>query len=283
LTPPSISIVTPSFNQAKFLEHAIQSVLCQKYPHLEYIIIDGGSTDGSVDIIKKYENELTYWISEKDNGQTHALNKGFRKATGEIVAWLNSDDIYPPNTFHLVSKEFVKDSKLDIVYGNKAIINEEGVTLDVLKYTRVLYPMLIAIGSVLPQPSAFWRRNIFERVGYLDESLHFVMDREFMCRAAFIGRSKHIRRVTCLFRHHENQKSKTISDIGLKEGKDIEKRFGHQAYGLLPKFFVKTFCHFARIIFFIMDGELFYVTSGLKRRFTNPLSRRKKTKVFHFC
>lgn len=115
---PRISIVTPSYNQAEFLERTIFSVLNQNYPKLEYIIIDGGSTDGSVEIIKKYDKYLTFWVSEKDNGQADAIRKGFARATGEILAWINSDDTYLPGTFLKVAKAFIKNPKVDLIFGN---------------------------------------------------------------------------------------------------------------------------------------------------------------------
>ena len=114
---PRISIVTPSFNQGKYIEQTIQSVLSQNYPNLEYIIIDGGSTDGTVEIIKKYEQQLTYWISEPDKGQTDAINKGFAKCTGEIFNWINSDDYYSPNSLHIVAEVFSENPTAKVVCG----------------------------------------------------------------------------------------------------------------------------------------------------------------------
>src|SRR5580658_2018681 len=113
-----ISIITPSYNQGQFLEETMLSVFNQGYPNLEYIVIDGGSTDNSVEIIKKYENRLTYWESQKDRGQTHAINKGFEKSTGEIIAWLNSDDVYCENALFIIADFFEKNIEANIVVGN---------------------------------------------------------------------------------------------------------------------------------------------------------------------
>ena len=123
---PKISIITPSYNQGEFLERTILSVIEQNYPNLEYIIIDGGSTDGSVDIIQKYADKLAYWISEKDNGQTHAINKGFKKATGEIVAWLNSDDELCEGALMAVASVFMEHDEADFVFGNQYSIDSNG-------------------------------------------------------------------------------------------------------------------------------------------------------------
>ena len=134
---PKISIVTPSFNQAQFLEETILSVINQNYPNLEYIIIDGGSTDGSVDIIKKYEKHLTYWVSEPDNGHGHALNKGFSTTTGEIMAWINSDDKYYPSTFATVAEIFNKFSDINWIHGKNSRIDKSVRLEDVLAFINI--------------------------------------------------------------------------------------------------------------------------------------------------
>src|ERR1035437_4288596 len=126
---PKISVITPSFNQGKYLESTIKSVLEQDYPNLEYIVIDGGSEDNSVEIIKKYEKHLAYWESVKDKGQSHAINKGFAIATGEILAWLNSDDTYEQNAIYNIAEWFRKYPELDFIYGDVNIIDEKGAVL----------------------------------------------------------------------------------------------------------------------------------------------------------
>lgn len=263
---PRISIVTPSFNQANFLERTIQSVLNQDYPNLEYIIIDGSSTDGSVEMIRKYESRLAYWVSEKDRGQAHALNKGFKQATGEIVAWLNSDDMYPPDTFQAIAEEFCKNPELDIVYGNVYSVDESDNIIWKSKYTKVWYPMLPLIGCVLPQPAAFWKRSLFERVGYLNESFQFVMDREFMCRAVQVAHHKHIKKFTAMFRYHRDQKTQTIGHIGREESALILERYGAIACGKFPPILVKMACYLVKTVFFIMDGELCWVLGAILRK-----------------
>ena len=126
---PRITIVTPSYNQAHFLEQTILSVIRQGYPNLEYIVIDGGSTDGSVDVLRKYEHAISYWISEPDQGPVDAINKGFRRATGSILAWLNADDLYQPGALEGVAAAFEADESADVVYGNTYWINRDGVVL----------------------------------------------------------------------------------------------------------------------------------------------------------
>jgi len=184
---PLISVVTPSFNQARFLERTILSVLNQNYPNLEYIIIDGGSTDGSVQLIEKYERYLAYWVSESDRGQSHAINKGFSKSKGEILAWLNSDDTYLPNALHIVGDLFRRDGKVDMVYGRCNMIDENDVIFQESKVIPFnLLDYLLGL-FVIPQQASFWRRDIFFAADGLNEENRTCMDYELWVRMAQRG------------------------------------------------------------------------------------------------
>lgn len=181
---PKISIITPSFNQGLFLEETIRSVLLQGYPNLEYIIIDGGSTDNSLEIIKKYERWVSYWVSEKDNGQTHAINKGLRLATGDILAWINSDDFYQPNCFFDVINS-LPISKPAWIQASCKIITEDHQLLYYknLKNSDIDYKLFINwLNHWIPQQSTFWNRQIQNQIGYLNEDLNYVMDVDFIYR-----------------------------------------------------------------------------------------------------
>lgn len=216
---PKISIVTPSYNQGIFLEATISSVLGQNYPNLEYIIIDGGSTDNSVDIIKKYDHQLTYWVSEKDRGQTEAINKGLRRTTGEIVAWINSDDVYEPSTFATVAEFFCDRPDVDMIFGDANIIDHEGHFLfhkKALPFDRLM-GICIGFGLLITQPTVFWRRSIFDRVGYLDETFDFDMDGEFWARIAADCRVEHISQRFALQRYHDQ--AKTVVNFGQRQAK----------------------------------------------------------------
>jgi glycosyltransferase involved in cell wall biosynthesis len=160
-----ITVVTPSYNQAKYLERTILSVLNQNYINLEYIIMDGGSTDGSVEIIKKYEKHLTYWVSEKDNGQSDAIAKGFARATGDILAWLNSDDLYMQGTLHSVAQCF-NTKQCEVAYGNVIIVNSEDAVVDDRRFTPYVESIskygLLYGGFGIYQPACFWTRSIYD-------------------------------------------------------------------------------------------------------------------------
>jgi len=232
---PKISIVTPSFNQGQFLEETIRSVLLQGYPNLEYIIIDGGSTDSSVEIIKKYESWLVYWVSEKDGGQSEAINKGFERTTGDILAWINSDDIYLPKTFYRVSNVALNSSRPAWIVGTTFFFEND---INQSKTFQPQYPMeLLGVspfwlnfvctklsGISLPQPSSFWSRKILETVGPLNEQLHYAMDHELYGRIASFGfRPICINEPLAGFRLHKEQKSaETFLNFWLEELKVVD-------------------------------------------------------------
>ncbi len=180
---PLVSIVTPSFNQAIFLEDTLQSVLNQDYPSIEYIVIDGGSTDGSQDIIKRYADRLAFWISEPDRGQADAINKGLRRAKGEIVAWLNSDDMYVAGAIHKAVLTLRANPKAGMVYGDGLMVDSQGRLLDRHRYRSYGVLDLLCF-DVLLQPTVFMRRDVLKDVGYLGEEYHLVLDHELWIRIA---------------------------------------------------------------------------------------------------
>lgn len=209
---PKISIITPSYNQAHFLEETIRSVLLQGYPKLEYIIVDGGSTDGSVEIIKKYEQYLSYWISEKDQGQSDAINKGLRLATGDIINWLNSDDYYEPHTLFKVAEAF-RNPSVHVVCGKSHLFNEDKVLRK--SSGTDIYPDNLAktIGwARIDQPETFFRHSAIEKMGHLNAHFHYIMDKEWWVRYLMLfglGNIQIIEDVLVNFRLHES--SKTVS------------------------------------------------------------------------
>ncbi len=180
---PKITIITPSYNQGHYLEQTIDSVLSQNYSNIEYIVIDGGSTDQSVEIIKKYEKYLAYWVTEKDNGQSNAINKGLQRATGEIVNWINSDDYYEPKALKVVAEAF-RDKTTNVVCGRGKIIKANGKLVRYSRGTDVYDNNLAkTIGwARMDQPETFFRRSVFQTIGTLNDGLHYLMDRDLWIR-----------------------------------------------------------------------------------------------------
>jgi hypothetical protein len=176
-------VVTPSYNQSAFVEETIRSVLLQGYPDLEYIVMDGGSTDGSPEIVRKYARWLAHWTSEPDSGQAHALNKGFERASGELWAWLNSDDLYTPGALFAAAEAFLRRPEAALIYGDAEQISRDGAALgrapQVRAYDR---RYLLAESNLIAQPSAFFRGEAFRAVGGLDPTLHVVMDWDLWLR-----------------------------------------------------------------------------------------------------
>lgn len=208
---PRISIVTPSYNQGQFIEETIRSVLLQGYPNLEYIIIDGGSTDGTAGIIKMYERHLAYWVSEPDRGQTHALNKGYARATGDIFGWLNTDEMYLPGTLARVGRLFKQQTDLDLTFGNRIVINASGqeIRRDHLPNMSPRIFTLYAYGLLFSDVT-FWSRDVHHRTGILDEKNfpHLSMDFDWMLRLSMqVKRWKYLSEYLSVFREHEQRKT----------------------------------------------------------------------------
>jgi GT2 family glycosyltransferase len=204
---PLVSIITPSYNQASYLEQTIQSVLEQDYPRIEYLVIDGGSTDNSVEIIKKYADHLVYWVSEKDSGQAEAINKGLARAKGEILAWLNSDDYYLPNTISAVVKCFEENPDVVMVYGDMLAVDGNGQTINVIKYKQLSLEDLLCF-QIIGQSSVFFRYATLEKTGLLDTSFHFMLDHHLWIRLAQQGRILHVSQVWSAARYHAEAKNR---------------------------------------------------------------------------
>jgi|AntAceMinimDraft_2_1070361.scaffolds.fasta_scaffold17505_2 glycosyltransferase involved in cell wall biosynthesis len=196
---PSISIITVSFNQGQFIEDNIQSVIKQNYPNIEHIIIDAGSTDKTLEILKKYDKHLN-WISEPDNGQSDGLNKGFKKATGEIIGWFNSDDRIPPGALHKVARFFTEHNDEIAVVGDQAFIDVAGNQIKVVKSREYSYDYLLNYARGITQNSTFFKREVFNKIGYLNESIHYAMDRDLFIRIASIKAIPYIPEILGEFR-----------------------------------------------------------------------------------
>ncbi|MCH7945106.1 MAG: glycosyltransferase [Armatimonadetes bacterium] len=222
---PKISVVTPSLNQGDFLRETLQSVVDQRYRELELIVIDGGSTDGSLNVIRMFEEHLSYWESCEDRGQSHAINKGFAKATGEVLCWLNSDDVLLPGSLNAVAHHFGTHP------------DDRWLTAPSLRFGEGLH-MLDGVPKVptdkvrwllrcpIAQPSTFWRRDLYEQFGGLDESYHFALDYEYWVRLVFAGeKPRLIKRPLSAFRLHDASKTVSQSERFLEETARMRKKY----------------------------------------------------------
>lgn len=224
MTTSLVSIITPSYNQAHFLEATIRSVIAQDYPRVEHIVVDGGSTDGSLEVIRNYEDHLAAWVSEPDEGQTDAINKGFSMAHGEILAWLNSDDIYQPHAVSEAVAFLGTHPEVGMVYGDTNFIDEEGRMLGKFNAQQTNYRRLRRGGVYIPQPAAFWRTSLWEEVGPLDPTFYFAMDYDLWVRFAKVTELRYVPRLWANFRVYRDAKSFAADDQCWPEMLRIHKR-----------------------------------------------------------
>jgi glycosyltransferase involved in cell wall biosynthesis len=214
---PRITVVTPSYNQGQYIEETIRSVLLQRYPNLEYIIVDGGSDDGSVEIIRRYEPWLTAWVSEPDRGQAHAINKGWRQATGALLAYLNTDDVYTPGALAMVARVFAIRPDAGIVYGRALIVDEGGLPLRTWAAEPFDLGRMLTIGNHVPQSSAFFAASAVERLGPLDERWDAIMDYELCIRIGTRYPTICEPAVLSRFRDHPSSKTRRRHDVLARE------------------------------------------------------------------
>ena len=207
MSRPRITIVTPSYNQGRFLGETLQSVHDQGYPELEHIVIDGGSTDESVSVIERFAPQLTYWVSERDRGQSHAINKGFARATGEILTWLNSDDTLVPGALEAVAAVFEAHPDVDLVYGDFVYTDADGRPMRRRHVFASMHYETLLYHDYLGQPAVFFRRSLLDRVGPVDESLHYCMDWDLFLRMWRVAKTRHVPRVLATYRLDQSAKS----------------------------------------------------------------------------
>lgn len=229
-TLPRISIVTPSYNQGEFIEQTIESVLGQGYPDLEYLVMDGGSTDGTLEILERYGDRLT-WVSEEDRGQSDALNKGLRRATGEIVAFINSDDYYEPGALHAIGEFLARNPESSWVTGKCRTVDDHGreIRSAITRYKnfwlRRRSLRALQVLNYVSQPATFWHRRVLERVGEFDESLEYAMDYDYSLRVARHFRLDYIDRYLASFRVHPSSKAGASAHAQFDAGLEIARRY----------------------------------------------------------
>lgn len=254
---PTITVVTPSFNQAQFIRATIDSVLSQDYQKLEYYVVDGGSTDGTVEILKSYGNKLK-WVSEKDKGQTDAINKGLRKGSGEVMAYLNSDDIYLPGTLQRVGEYYAR-AKADWITGDCVVIDVAGKELSsnwlISGYKRLLMRLysrttLRIADSMLPQPSTFWSRSAWEKVGEFNANYRYVMDYDYWLRLSAHYTPHDLGVALSGFRAQPDSKSETSRGQLMAEGFVALKANGANR---LELFLHKLHCDVVRGVYLLLN------------------------------
>ena len=248
------SIVTPTFNSADYVKETIQNIQAQTYQDFEHIVVDGASTDGTVEILKNYPHLSC--ISEKDQGQSDAINKGFRLATGDILAWQNADDLYFPDTFQTVKEFFCEHPNVDVVYGDYQLIDSDGqwlVDVHPIQWSRWLF----AHGRFVPlQPTVFWRRRVYEAIGELDESLHYCMDVDFFARASKQFSFARIPAMLGKFRVHLDSKTQNRTNqrqVYLEHKQILSQHF---YYTWLDSWLFNLFYYRARLVRKIKSRQL---------------------------
>ena len=227
---PRISVITPSLNQGAYIERTIRSVLSQGYPDLEFIVVDGGSTDNTVSILRRYGNSLL-WISEKDEGQSHAINKGMRMATGDIIAYLNSDDIYEPGALTKVAAAFAEDASVMWLTGRCRIVDQNGCETRraITAYKNFLlghfsYAMLL-VTNPISQPATFWRRAVVDEIGFFNVDEHLVMDYEYWLRIGGKYPLQILGDYLACFRVHASAKTQSTGFGNFRREYEVSRRF----------------------------------------------------------
>jgi glycosyltransferase involved in cell wall biosynthesis len=263
---PKLTIITPSYNQAVFLERTILSVLNQNYPNLEYIIVDGGSTDSSVDVIKKYQNHLSWWVSEKDNGQVDAINKALRRATGDYISFQNSDDVYFPGTFERFGKAAVRYNA-DILYGDLFMISTDDEVTEILKTTSYSFDCQVLEGMQIHNQSLFFKRELIEKYGLFDESYRFAFDYEFVTRytAHPETTTRKIDGLGGALRVHEDAKSSTIAHVGAEEHKRVQKLYISTNSSAALNKIKYLWCRVRKIAYFVLRSDFKYIRYRFSR------------------
>jgi glycosyltransferase involved in cell wall biosynthesis len=237
-----LSIVTPSFNQGRYIEETIRSVLSQDYPHVEYLIVDGGSTDSTLDTIKKYQHQLAWWVSEKDQGQTDAINKGFARAQGDVLAWINSDDTFEPGAF-TAAMTYLKDHpSVGMVYGDCNYLDESGAVIGKFHAAQTSYRLLRQGYTHIPQQTMFFRAELWRQVGPLDPSFYFAMDYDLWTRIAARAPIQYISQTWANFRLHTAGKTVLADERCWPEMIRVHYRDGGSPFSIIvAKYYLRKF------------------------------------------
>lgn len=233
---PRVTVVTPSWNSIEFIERTIQSIRSQTYGNIEFIVVDGGSNDGTVETIKRHADAISWWVSEPDGGMYQAINKGLARASGEIIAYLNSDDVYYPDTIAQVVKSFTQHPEADLIYGNLDLIDEK----DRVLYNQIYPPFSArhfanANYSMIGQPASFWRSGLLKKIGLFDESFRMVADFDFFLRAGAAGTMIHVDETLAAFRVHAKSLTSRQLQLNFREINLMREKHGVEYKHLTSK------------------------------------------------
>ena len=266
---PRVTVVTPSYNQAEFLEETLRSVLLQSYPNLEYIVMDGGSTDGSIDVIRKYEKHLAYWVSEKDRGASDAVARGFERATGSILAYLNSDDPYLPGAIHAAVAMFETQAECDVVFGDTYWTDSSGNVLAQRRQTPFSANGYLYGGADIQQPSTFWRRKVYLKVGGMNPEYQTAFDTDLYVRFTVAGaRFRHVRQFLSCFRIHSEAKSSTLIDQRARELTRIRSTYLPYRFGSFRARVLRNLARLQRVFWYALQGDLAWLVTRIPDRLT---------------
>jgi glycosyltransferase involved in cell wall biosynthesis len=269
---PKISVVTPSYNQGQFIEETICSVLDQHYPNLEYIIIDGGSTDQSIEIIRRYEKHLAFWVSEKDRGAADAIAKGFARTSGSILAYLNSDDTYIAGALNAVA-ETMASSEIEVVYGDTYWIDTAGTQIGQRRQTPFDALGYLYGGFDLQQPSTFWRRQLYLDVSGINSEFKFAFDADLFFRFVKAGaRFRHIKQFLSCYRIHPQSKSSTESDVLQRELATLRKENLEYAIDSLHAKWFRNRARLRRTLSYLTQGDALWLMRRIPDRFSSRRS-----------
>jgi len=231
---PSVSVIVPALNQGCFIEDCLLSILGQGYPNLETIVIDGGSSDNTVDILERYSGQLAYWHSRKDKGQADAINQGMARATGDVLCWLNSDDMYLPGTLLEVGARFVNRTKENLLLFGSVMCFVEGKLFSCWpQYGEPLEEFKLTYTDYIRQPATFWTRKLWEEAGQLEDKYNYVLDWEWFVRASKVGSFEYIRKFYAIYRFHESHKTGTGKDKRREEIRAVVERYSSEYWSRL--------------------------------------------------
>lgn len=245
-----ISVITPSFNQGEFIERTVRSVLCQRYPNLEYILMDGGSTDSTSQVLEAYRSQFAHFVSARDGGQADAIGSGFERSSGEIMAYLNSDDVLAPGALHFVNEFFRKNQRVDFIYSHRVAIDKTDKVIWYWGLPRHVTYLMRRL-DFIPQETCFWRRRLYEKAGNIDRSFTFAMDYDLFVRFMAIGRFRRVDRILAAFRVHDSSKTSTgLEAVGKAEFQKVwqkNKITWRSVDPLILQWFIELPAEFGRI------------------------------------